>query len=112
MNPKDKPIIWLKAEIKSPPFSEQARIKAGYLLRLLQQGYRLEQPYSKKIPDLCSRCHELRIKDKDKWYRIIYRIDSDAIVLLHAFEKKSNKIPKTIIETCKQRMKRYDNASK
>ncbi|MEA1899142.1 MAG: type II toxin-antitoxin system RelE/ParE family toxin [Thermodesulfobacteriota bacterium] len=52
------------------------------------------------------------MKDKDKWYRIIYRIDSDAIVLLHAFEKKSNKIPKTIIETCKQRMKRYDNASK
>jgi len=55
VNPKDKPIVWLKAEIKSPPFSEQARIKAGYLLRLLQQGYRLEQPYSKKfliyVPD-------------------------------------------------------------
>ncbi|MDL1979873.1 MAG: type II toxin-antitoxin system RelE/ParE family toxin [Deltaproteobacteria bacterium] len=112
MNPKDKPIVWLKSEIKSPPFSEQARIQAEYLLRLLQQGNKLEMPYSKKIPDLCSRCHELRIKDKDKWYRIIYRIDQDAILLLHAFEKKSNKIPKTIMETCKQRMKWYDNASK
>jgi hypothetical protein len=54
VNPKDKPIVWLKSEIKSPPFSEQARIQAGYLLRLLQQGNKLEMPYSKKIPDLCS----------------------------------------------------------
>jgi hypothetical protein len=41
VSPKDKPLVWLKTEIKSPPFSDEARIEAGYLLRLLQQGHNL-----------------------------------------------------------------------
>lgn len=112
MSPKEKDLVWLKTEIKSPPFSKEARIEAGYLLRLLQQGHNLSMPQSKKIRDLCPRCHMMRIKDKDKWYRIIYRIDSDAIVLLHIFEKKSNKISKSILKICRQRMKQYDDDSK
>jgi len=112
VSPKDKKIVWFKTEIKSPPFSKKARIEAGYLLRLLQQGYKLSMPQSEKISDLCSRCHMLRIKDEDKWYRIIYRIDSDAIVLFHVFEKKTNKITKSILNTCRQRMKQYDDDSK
>ena len=112
MSPKDKVLVWLKTEIKTPPFSKEARIEAGYLLRLLQQGHNLSMPQSKKISDLCSRCYMLRIKDKDTWYRIIYRIDPDAIVLLHVFEKKSNKISKSVLETCKQRIKQYDEDSK
>ncbi len=112
MSPKDKPLVWLKNKIKSPPFSVEARIEAGYLLRLIQQGHTLGMPQSRKIPDLCSRCHELRIKDKNTWYRIIYRIDSDAIVILHVFEKKSNKIAKSLLDTCKKRMKQYDKDSK
>ncbi len=112
MSPKDKPLVWLKTDIKSPPFSKEARIEAGYLLRLLQQGHNLSMPQSRKIPDLCSRCHELRIKDKDKWYRIIYRIDPDAIVLLHVYEKKSNKIPKSTLDVCRLRIKHYDESVK
>jgi hypothetical protein len=29
--PKDKPLAWLYGEIKTPPFSKEARIEAGYL---------------------------------------------------------------------------------
>jgi phage-related protein len=108
MSPNDKPIVWLKNEIKTPPFSKTARLEAGFLLRQLQQGSNLGMPQSRKIPDLCPRCHELRIKDQDKWYRIIYRLDRDAIIILDVFEKKSNKIPKRILDTCRQRIKRYD----
>ena len=33
-----KPLVWLKGEVKTPPFSAEARIEAGYLLRLVQRG--------------------------------------------------------------------------
>ena len=112
MRPKDKPLVWLKAEIKTPPFSKEARIQAGFLLRRLQQGQILTLPHSRKLSDLKPNCYEIRIKDKQTWYRIIYRIDADAIIILHAFEKKSNKISKRHLETCRNRMKQYDEDSK
>jgi len=31
----ERPIVWLRGEVKTPPFSKEARIEAGYLLRLL-----------------------------------------------------------------------------
>ena len=45
-------------------------------------------------------------------WRIIYRIYTDAILILDVFEKKTNKTPKPIINVCKQRIKRYDEDTK
>ncbi len=33
---ESKPLVWLKGEVKTPPFSSQARLEAGFLLRKLQ----------------------------------------------------------------------------
>ncbi|MDO8881215.1 MAG: hypothetical protein Q7W44_10545 [Coriobacteriia bacterium] len=33
-----KPLVWLRDEIATPPFSRAARVKAGVLLRYLQDG--------------------------------------------------------------------------
>jgi hypothetical protein len=33
-----KPLVWLKGEVKTPPFTQTARLEVGYLLRLLQEG--------------------------------------------------------------------------
>jgi len=30
---KEKPIVWLHGEVKTPPFSQTARLEAGFLLR-------------------------------------------------------------------------------
>jgi phage-related protein len=60
----DKPLVWLEGEIKTPPFSQAARMEAGYLLRKLQQGETLEMPHSRPMPSIGSRCHELRINDE------------------------------------------------
>ncbi|GMQ91676.1 MAG: hypothetical protein BMS9Abin11_0987 [Gammaproteobacteria bacterium] len=38
-------------------------------------------------------------------------IDTDAIVILEVFEKKTSTTPKHIIDTCKDRIKRYENES-
>ncbi len=107
----DKPLIWLHGEIKTPPFSQEARLEAGFLLRQLQKGELLSLPHSRPMPSIGARCHELRINDKDKTWRIIYRIDPDAIVILEVFLKKTNQTPRKIIEVCQQRIKRYDALS-
>ena len=107
----EKPLVWLKGEIKTPPLSTKARIEAGYLLRLLQRGEKLSMPHSRPMPAIGKRCHELRINDVNLTWRIIYRTDIDAIVILEIFEKKANKTPGQIIENCKNRLKNYDEKS-
>ena len=81
MSPKDKPLAWLHGEVKTPPFSEAARLEAGFLLRQLQKGVMLSMPHSRPMPSVGPRCHELRINDADGTWRVIYRIDRDAIVI-------------------------------
>jgi phage-related protein len=110
VTPADKPLVWLEGEIKTPPFSQAARLEAGYLLRRLQQGETLGMPYSRPLPSIGPRCHELRINDEWTTWRIVYRIDSDAIVILEVFSKKSRTTPKAVIDVCKKRLKEYDNA--
>lgn len=107
---KDKPLAWLHGQVKTPPLSLEARIETGFLLRRLQQGERLRMPQSRPMPTIGSRCHELRINDADTTWRLIYRIDPDAIVILEVFAKKTEKTPKDVIEACKKRLKEYDNA--
>lgn len=110
MNGNDKPLVWLKGQIKTPPFSEEARIEAGMLLRQLQRGNSLGLPHSRPMPTVGRRCHELRITDEEVAWRIIYRVDSDAIVIGEVFPKKSGKTPRKVIDICKQRFRKYDRA--
>jgi phage-related protein len=109
MKRKEKPLIWLHGEIKTPPLSSTARIEAGYLLRKLQMGEPLSLPHSRPMPSIGSRCHELRIDDQNKTWRVVYRIGHDAIVILEVFEKKAQKTPLEVIETCKRRIRLYDS---
>lgn len=111
MAPEDKPLVWLEGEVKSPPFSSMARQEAGYLLRQLQAGEVLRLPHSRPMPSIGRRCHELRINDRNRTWRIVYRADDDAIVIAEVFEKKSAQTPRQVIETCKDRLKRYDEVS-
>jgi phage-related protein len=107
---EDKPLIWLRGEVKTPPFAGEARIEAGVLLRRLQRGENLSLPHSRPMPSIGSRCHELRIQDADKSWRIVYRIDSDAIVILEVFRKTTNQTPLRIIADCKRRLKQFETS--
>lgn len=107
----EKPLVWLHGEVKTPPFSKEARLEAGFLLRQLQQGEKLSMPHSRPMPSIASRCHELRINDENKIWRIVYRTDSDAVIILEVFEKKTNQTPKTVIDTCQRRIKLYDSVT-
>ena len=82
----DKPLLWLHGEIKTPPFSAKARLEVGLLLRQLQQGENIGMPHSRPMPSIGRGCHELRLRDESKNWRVIYRIDTDAIVIMEVFK--------------------------
>jgi len=42
-------------------------------------------------------------------WRIVYRIDDDAIVILEVFQKQTRQTPHPVIEACKHRIRLYDN---
>ena len=41
-NMRDKPLVWLKGEVKTPPFTNQARLEAGLLLQAAPERARVE----------------------------------------------------------------------
>jgi phage-related protein len=107
MSKTDKPLVWLHGQIKTPPFSPNARVEAGILLRRLQAGEPLALPHSRPMPTIAAGCHELRIVDRDVAWRIIYCIDRQAIVILDVFSKKTGATPKPVIANCQQRLAAY-----
>ena len=104
----DKSLLWLHGEVKTPPFSAEARLEAGLLIRRLQRGEKLSLPHSRPMPSIAPRCHELRILDGDVTWRIVCRVDPDAVILAEVFAKKTQATPKSVRESCRRRLSAYD----
>jgi phage-related protein len=105
-----KPLVWLHGEVKTPPFTPEGRQEAGMLLRLLQEGETLGMPQAEPLPDLGPRCGALRVRDAGHNWRIMYRIDADAVLVLEVYAKKTRKIPDEVLERCRRRLHEYDAA--
>ena len=105
-----KPLVWLHGEIKTPPFSTEARVEAGTLLRLLQEGENLSMPQAESLPIVGPRCGALRVRDKDHNWRIMFRVDADAVLVLEVYSKKTRKIPDDVLDRCQKRLRLYDEA--
>lgn len=103
--------MWLHGEARTPPLSAAARLEAGALLRRLQRGESLSLPQSRPMPSIGRRCHELRITDEDATWRIVYRIDADAIVIAEVFAKKTQATPKAVIAASQRRLRTYDSVA-
>jgi phage-related protein len=78
------------------------------MLRLLQSGESLDMPHSRPMPSIGPGCHELRIVDVSRSWRIVYCIRPDAIVVLCVFQKTTQTTPVHIIVACKRRLRGYD----
>ena len=64
----------------------------------------------KPMPVVGSRCHELRVRDVEADWSIVYRADSDAVVILAVFSKKTRTTPQAVIDTCIRRLTEYERA--
>lgn len=105
----DKRLVWLHGEVSSPPLSLSGRLRLGESLRRLQRGESLSFPVSRPMSTVGPRCHELRVIDQGSSWRLIYRIDPDAIVILDVFRKTTRATPAAVVERCRRRLRAYDS---
>ena len=111
MDAHEKPLFALGGiELTTPPLSAAARREAGYLLGILQMGDTLAMPQARPMPEIAPGIYELRVRDAQHNWRIIYRADADRVVLIHQFAKTTRKTPQPVIELCRARLRAYDVA--
>ena len=85
-------------------FPVDARQDAGYQIDKVQRGL---QPYDfKPMPTIGKGVEEIRIRDDSGIYRVIYTARfSDAVFVLHAFQKKTQRTSQRDIEIAKARFR-------
>ena len=82
------------------------------MLRQLQGDTKLGLPHSRPMPGIGARCHELRVVDEGATWRIIYRLDDDAVVIVDVFSKKTRQTPARAIADCRRRLRQYDELTR
>jgi phage-related protein len=98
----DKPIRWIGSSLNDlTNFPDTARKKAGFQLRAIQSG---DSPSDfKPMPTVGLGVEEIRIRTEDA-YRIFYVAKfAEAVYVLHAFQKKTQKTSKSDIEIGQKR---------
>lgn len=93
----------VERELKNWPIG----VKEGLaeLLALLSEGQPLSMPTSRPMSIISKGVHELRIHDRSGQYRAFYYLKvKDAILVFHAFKKKTQIAPKKEIELAKTRL--------
>ena len=87
-------------------FPEDARKTAGHQIRRVQRG---DDPADwKPISSIGPNVREIRIREAGGAFRVIYQATlAEIVVIISAFEKKSQKTPKHEIETARSRLRAF-----
>ena len=87
-------------------FPDDVRRAFGKAIYDLQQGHLLAMPLSRPMPVLGAGAAELRVRDSAGIYRAFYAVKVvDAVLIFHAFTKKTQKTPDREVELGKKRLK-------
>jgi phage-related protein len=100
-----KDIVFVGRSLESlKRFPQEAKRESGYQLDKVQQG---EAPTDwKPMQSIGTGVREIRIREDSGAYRIIYIAKfEEAVYVLHAFQKKTQKTAKADIETAKRALK-------
>ncbi len=87
-------------------FPEDARRMAGRQIGRVQRG---AEPIDwKPLPGVGPNVREIRIRESGGAFRVIYQATlADMVVVISAFEKKSQKTPKHEIEKARSRLRAF-----
>lgn len=108
MEPKtSKPIHFLGDSREAlRNFPDDARYSAGVELRALQTG--LEPSDWKPMKTVGTGVREIRIREASGAFRVIYLATlPDRVLVLHAFQKKTQQTPKRDIDVAANRLKTW-----
>lgn len=100
-----KTLYWLGTSLEGlKAFPAGVRTEAGTALRLVQQG--VDPRDWKPMPDVGKGVREIRIRDQAGAFRVFYVVESgDAVYVLHAFQKKTQRTSKQDLDKGKTRYK-------
>lgn len=100
-----RPVVFLgNALSKLREFPEGARREAGFQLQRVQMG--LDPNDWKPMSSIGPGVREIRIRDDSGAFRVIYiAAMGDAIYVMHAFQKRSQKTAQRDLELARQRLK-------
>lgn len=85
-------------------FPAGARQRAGYQLYLVQAG--MEPTDWRPMPSVGAGCREIRIRAEGDAFRVVYVASiGDAVYVLHAFQKKSQRTAKADLDLAERRYK-------
>jgi phage-related protein len=103
-----KRIVWIGSSRDDlRRFPKEGQRKAGYRLRLVQQGK--EPDDFKPMPSIGPGAYEIRVPLGDA-YRVFYVAKfEEAVYVLHAFQKKTQKTARRDIEIGRQRYSAVQN---
>ena len=92
-------------------FPEDAKQDAGYQIDKVQRG---EQPDDfKPMPSIGKGVEEIRIWDESGTYRVVYTARvANAVIVLHAFQKKTQATSKRDIDIAKERFNEFMKGQK
>jgi phage-related protein len=60
------------------------------------------------MPSIGSGCHELRVRDENGDWRVVYRADEVAVVVVDVFRKQTRRTPRSVLATCRARIEDYE----
>jgi phage-related protein len=98
-------LIDLLAKKEIDSFSKEVGAKFYDLFKILAKEGKLEMPFAKKIS---SKIYEVRVKYQGQYRAIYAYILKKEVMVLSAFQKKTNKTPKKELIKAIKRLKKYE----
>jgi phage-related protein len=98
-----KPVRFIRsAKEDISAFPKSARTRAGYELFMVQVGR--EPAAWKPLPQVGAGACEIRVREESRVYRVIYVAKfADAVYVLHAFQKRTQRTARADLELARQR---------
>ncbi len=105
VEPKRKPVTFLGSSLQDiRDFPETSRMDCGYQLDKVQRGE--EADSFKPMANVGKGVEEIRIKNADGTYRVIYAARfEEAVYVLHAFRKKTDTTPQKDMDLARARFR-------
>lgn len=102
-----KEIIWNQRDLEDlRDFNRKTQREIGTLLFQIQLGHELSFPQSRPMKTIHPKCFELRVREMEGIYRVIYVLAAeDRIYVPHVFQKKTQKTSRKDIELAQKRIK-------
>jgi phage-related protein len=102
-----KPIVFLGDSLaRLRDFPDNARSQTGYQLREVQKG--LDPADWKPMKSIGPGVREIRIREAKGAFRVIYLATvGDSVVVLHAFQKKTQQTPQKDLDLAASRLRAW-----